>query len=92
MYGVFKNSNTEVTVKNFRFAVEQKGRCSVVDINDEEYQNWKIAMLPIKKRVVSVNVFPIEDQILYNWCERQTLHEEDKSILMQSIFEYLQRV
>lgn len=91
MYGVFKNSNTEVTVKNFRFAVEQKGRCSVVDINDE-YQNWKIAMLPIKKRVVSVNVFPIEDQILYNWCERQTLHEEDKSILMQSIFEYLQRV
>lgn len=49
-------------------------------------------MLPIKKRAVSMNVFPTEHQILYNWCERQTLHEEDKSILMQSIFEYLQRV
>lgn len=49
-------------------------------------------MLPIKKRAVSMNVFSTEDQILYNWCERQTLQEEDKSILMQSIFEYLQRV
>lgn len=38
---IFKGNNIEVVVKSFRCAVESQTKGSIMDVNEEEYQNWK---------------------------------------------------